>query len=114
MFTKSGQREQCEKVDTIFYLSSEKVDLIVTDGAPVERSAVQTEALSLSCHAWSALPPPLAFCTRVSGELHEVMDRVMRDINSVRATSNISVGVLLFSKRTPTLVSLMLSQSKEV
>lgn len=88
IFTKSRQREQCERDS----LSSEKVNVIVKDGALVERSAVQTEAaLSLSCHAWFAVPPPLAFCTWVSSERHEVMDRVMCDINSVRATSKISV-----------------------
>lgn len=88
IYAKSRQREQCERDS----LSSEKVNLIVTDGALVERSAVQTEAaLSLSCHAWFAVLHPLAFCTWVSGKLQEVMDRVMRDINSVSATSNISV-----------------------
>uniref|UniRef100_A0A673J126 HAT C-terminal dimerisation domain-containing protein n=1 Tax=Sinocyclocheilus rhinocerous TaxID=307959 RepID=A0A673J126_9TELE len=70
-----------EELFRLHSLSFEKVNLIVTDGAPAMEIAPQIHGLHCLIHQ-------SVLCARLSGELKEVMDKVMRVINFVRGTSN--------------------------
>lgn len=82
-----------EELFRLHSLSFEKVNLIVTDGAPAmvgkHRGLVsRLKELAPQMHGLHCLIHQSVLCARISSELKEVMDKVMRVINFVRGTSS--------------------------
>uniref|UniRef100_A0A8C5FQQ1 DUF4371 domain-containing protein n=1 Tax=Gadus morhua TaxID=8049 RepID=A0A8C5FQQ1_GADMO len=74
-------------------LPIEKINLIVTDGAPAmvgcHRGLVaRLKEIAPQMHALHCLIHQSVLCARLSGELKSVMDKVMRVINFVRGASS--------------------------
>ncbi|XP_034150622.1 zinc finger BED domain-containing protein 5-like [Esox lucius] len=74
-------------------LSFEKVNLLVTDGAPAmvgkHRGLVsRLKEIAPQMHGLHCLIHQSVLCAKLSGELKAVMDKVMRVINFVRGTSS--------------------------
>ena len=74
-------------------LPFEKINLIVTDGAPAmvgcHRGLVaRLKEIAPQMHALHCLIHQSVLCARLSGELKSVMDKVMRVINFVRGASS--------------------------
>uniref|UniRef100_A0A3Q1GNQ4 HAT C-terminal dimerisation domain-containing protein n=1 Tax=Acanthochromis polyacanthus TaxID=80966 RepID=A0A3Q1GNQ4_9TELE len=69
-----------EEIFKLHSLSFEKVNLIVTDGAP---AMIAPQINGLHCLIHQSV-----LCARLSGELRGVMDKVMRVINFVRGASS--------------------------
>ena len=84
------------KLDELFRLHSlsfDKVNLVVTDGAPAmvgrHRGLVsRIKEHAPKMHGLHCLIHQSVLCARLSGELKSVMDKVMKIINFVRATSS--------------------------
>uniref|UniRef100_UPI00358DDDAA SCAN domain-containing protein 3-like n=1 Tax=Myxine glutinosa TaxID=7769 RepID=UPI00358DDDAA len=82
-----------EELFRLHSLSFEKINLIVTDGAPAmvgkRRGLVsRLKELAPQMHGLHCLIHQSVLCARLSGELKEVMDKVMRVINFVRGISS--------------------------
>ncbi|XP_061589548.1 SCAN domain-containing protein 3-like [Cololabis saira] len=82
-----------EEVFRLHSLSFEKINLIVTDGAPAmlgkHRGLVsRLKEIALQTHGLHCLIHQSVLCARLSGELKGVMDKVMRIINFIRGTSS--------------------------
>ena len=87
-------------------LSFDKVNLMVTDGAPSmvgkNRGLVsRVKEIAPQMHALHCLIHQSVLCARLSGELKGVMDKVMRVIHFIRGTSSTQhrLGPLLSEKR---------------
>ncbi|XP_042338408.1 SCAN domain-containing protein 3-like [Plectropomus leopardus] len=82
-----------EELFKLHSLSFEKINLIVTDGAPAmvgcHRGLVsRMKEIAPQMHGLHCLIHQSVLCARLSGELKGVMDKVMRVINFVRGTSS--------------------------
>ncbi|XP_049328031.1 SCAN domain-containing protein 3-like [Astyanax mexicanus] len=82
-----------EELFQLHSLSFEMVNLIVTDGAPAmvgkHRGLVsRLKQLAPQIHALHCLIHQSVLCARLSGELKDVMEKVMKIINFVRGTSS--------------------------
>ncbi|XP_061597630.1 protein FAM200A-like [Cololabis saira] len=82
-----------EEVFRLHSLSFEKINLIVTDGAPAmlgkHRGLVsRLKEIAPQTHGLHCLIHQSVLCARLSGELKGVMDKVMRIINFIRGTSS--------------------------
>ncbi|XP_033969485.1 protein FAM200A-like [Trematomus bernacchii] len=82
-----------EELFRLHSLSFERVNLIVTDGAPAmvgkHRGLVsRLKEHAPQMHGLHCLIHQSVLCAKLSGELKEVMDKVMRVINFVRGTSS--------------------------
>jgi len=82
-----------EELFRLHSLSFERVNLIVTDGAPAmvgkHRGLVsRLKELAPQMHGLHCLIHQSVLCARLSGELKGVMDKVMQVINFVRGTSS--------------------------
>ncbi|XP_059210109.1 SCAN domain-containing protein 3-like [Centropristis striata] len=82
-----------EELFQLHSLSFERVNLIMTDGAPAmvgkHRGLVsRLKQLAPQIHGLHCLIHQSVLCARLSGELKDVMDKVMKIINFVRGTSS--------------------------
>uniref|UniRef100_A0A3B3Q8E9 HAT C-terminal dimerisation domain-containing protein n=1 Tax=Paramormyrops kingsleyae TaxID=1676925 RepID=A0A3B3Q8E9_9TELE len=82
-----------EELFKLHSLSFERVNLIVTDGAPAmvgkHRGLVsRLKEHTPQMHALHCLIHQSVLCARLNGELKDVMDKVMKVINFVRGTSS--------------------------
>ena len=82
-----------EELFQLHSLSFERVNLIVTDGAPAmvgkHRGLVsRLKQLAPQMHGLHCLIHQSVLCARLSGELKNVMDKVMKVIHFVRGTSS--------------------------
>ncbi|XP_071380293.1 SCAN domain-containing protein 3-like [Centroberyx affinis] len=82
-----------EELFRLHSLSFEKINLIVTDGAPAmvgkHRGLVsRLKVIAPQMHGLHCLIHQSVLCARLSGELKGIMDKVMRVINFIRGTSS--------------------------
>lgn len=82
-----------EELFKAYALQFDKINLIVTDGAPAmvgcHRGLVaRVKEIAPQMHALHCLIHQSVLCARLSGELKSVMDKVMRVINFVRCASS--------------------------
>lgn len=82
-----------EELFTQHGLSFEKVNLVVTNGAPTmvgrhKGHVSRLKAIAPQITALHCLIHQGVLCARLSGELKDVMDKIMKIINFVRGTSS--------------------------
>ncbi|XP_053177223.1 SCAN domain-containing protein 3-like [Scomber japonicus] len=82
-----------EELFQLYSLTFQRVNLIVTDGAPAmmgkHRGLVsRLKELAPQMHGLHCLIHQSVLCARLSGELKDVMDKVMKVIHFVRGTSS--------------------------